>query len=274
MQLASGLSEEQRTVWYMRVCGFTYKVIREQMSRLNCHICNDQAVQECLRKTSLGIPWRPHSQGGGEPYLCPEDEAKLCHEIQCGADDLASCPTDFVLNYAYELKRRRTKLATSLLTSIGCPMLASSIEFPSGAPSRAWLTDFARRHNLRIRCCEQLEDVRRRCCDRRRIFEWFRQNEGILRSYHPDLILNMDETSIASNRKYRVIVPSGMFPVVPHERREIHMTGIVTFSSGGKLFRTGIILPSLKNLPGELWQLQQQCDVYTGKNGLDDKSYI
>ena len=256
----------------MKTSGFTYKQIREQMARLNCHLCNDEAVQGCLRKTALGLPWSPQSQGGGDPYLCPADEETLCYEIQCGADELASCPTDFILNYAYELKLQRSKQAVTLLTSLGCSRLAKNIIFPEGAPSQAWLTDFARRHSLRIRCCEQLEDVRRRCCDRRRLLQWFQKNMYVLQSYHPDLIINMDETSLSSNRKYRVIVPDGMFPVVPHERRDVHMTGIVTFSSGGKLFRTGIILPGLKNLPAEFGQLEQHCHIYSSRTGWMTKS--
>ena len=84
MKFASGLAKEQKTVWYMSVCLFTYRVIREKMERLNCHICNEQAVQGCLRKTVLGLPWSPNSEDGWKPYLCPEDDQRRATKSSVG----------------------------------------------------------------------------------------------------------------------------------------------------------------------------------------------
>lgn len=70
----------------------------------------------------------------------------------------------------------------------------------------------------------------------------------------------MDETGITTNRKFKVVVPEGMFPLVPHERQEIHLTGVATFSAGGRLFRPMVILARLRNLPPELQCLS--CDAH------------
>ena len=267
------LTEAQTTIWFARLIGYTYEEIKRSSAGWGISLCNHECISSCLRKTALGLPWHPQSQGGAEPYLCPADEKVMVDEILHGAEELASCPTSFISNFAHELKMRRVEMAIASLTQFArCPVLAANLQYPSSPPSKAWLTDFCARHGLRIRCCEKLDSVRRRCCDRRRVMNWFATYHQILRFYDPDLVLNMDETGIASNRKFRVIVPEGMFPVVPDDRREAHLTGIVTFSSGGKLFKPGIIVPGLKNLPQELSALEQACDIYSSKTGWMTKA--
>ena len=263
---------EQLTVFGLRAEGYHYSEIRQQAKEWGIHICNDESVQCCLRKCALGLSWSPGHSGGAEPYLCYDDEETLCQEIAFGADSLASCPTDFVVNFAHQLKIDRTIRAFILLSNLGCQRLTQRLEMNPVPPSRGWLTDFCSRHNLRIRACEKLESIRRKCCDRKRIESWFQRNSQILASYEPELILNMDETGISTNRKFNVVVPEGMFPVVPEDRKEIHLTGIVTFSARGKLFKPGVILPSLKLLPPELGSVAGELEIYSSKTGWMTKS--
>ena len=252
----------------LRALGCTYRQVRAGAARFyNLEVRSDEALESCFRKSALCLPWAPGCQGGAEPYLSPWEEHRLCAEIRHGADELASCPTDYILNHAQDLKIQRIKLAIQFLLSLNCPRLAESLEFPSSPPTPSWLADFARRHSLKIRCCEKLDSVRRKFCDQATIWNWFWRNSQVLQFYNRDLILNMDETGLSTNRKFRVVVPDGMFPIVAEERKEIHLTGVVTFSSNGRLFRPGVILPGLKNLPVELQNMTTTCDFYTSQNG-------
>ena len=262
------LTGPQAILCGLRALGCTYKQVRAGAARFyDLDVRSDEALESCFRKSALCLPWVPGCQGGSEPYLSQWEEQRLCAEIRHGADELASCPTDYILNYAHDLKIQRVKLAIQFLLNLNCPRLAAKLEFPSSPPTPSWLADFAHRNSLRIRCCEKLDSVRRKFCDRATIWNWFYQNSQVLQSYNSDLILNMDETGLSTNRKFRVVVPDDMFPIVAEERKEIHLTGIVTFSSNGKLFRPGVILPGLKNLPAELQNLTTTCDFYTSQNG-------
>ena len=189
------LTGPQAILCGLRALGCTYKQVRAGAARFyDLDVRSDEALESCFRKSALCLPWVPGCQGGSEPYLSQWEEQRLCAEIRHGADELASCPTDYILNYAHDQKIQRVKLAIQFLLNLNCPRLAAKLEFPSSPPTPSWLADFAHRNSLRIRCCEKLDSVRRKFCDRATIWNWFYQNSQVLQSYNSDLILNMDET--------------------------------------------------------------------------------
>ena len=263
---------QQWSLCQWRYMGLTYHQVREVAQQNGIHLCNDEALASCFRKTALGLTWTPQDTGGADPYLCTSDANTLIQEIVSGAESLDCCPTDFVLNRAHELKMQRANSAVYILQLLRCPELAQNVDLGPLPPSKQWLLEFCHRHNLQIKCCEKLDAVRRRCCDRRRISAWFQTYGNILQQYPQECIINMDETGISTNRRFRVVIPEGSFPVTPECRREIHITGICAFSATGKLFRPGVIIPSMQNLPPELASLTSECDIYTSKAGWMTKS--
>lgn len=262
------MSELQWRICNMRMFfNLSYRGIREYYSGLGVTINNDQALVRCFLRTALGLRWDVGDKGGRDPYLCPEDTEELISAVSSSAESLDSSPTCIVLNYAHELKIDRLTSAFKLLRQLHCDGLADKLELTVAPPTRAWLCDFVDRFNLRIRAGQRLDAIRRKTCDKQRITRWFRMFESIIAQYDPELILNMDETGLSTNNKFKVVVPEGVFPVVPGgKNKEAHITGIVTFSAMGKVFRPGVILSKLRKLPDELQQFAG-ADFYTSKTG-------
>ena len=261
------MSWQQWYVCSLRLTGYTYEQIRRHIETWLIHVGNDESLCRCFRRTALGLYWVPGMEAGGQEILCKEDAETLIQSITSAAEELSSCPTTFVITYAHELIIQRHINACHFLHRLQCPKLAEDIDLVPGPPSRSWLSRFCFENGLQVKMCEKLEQVRRKTCDRRRITEWFTKHETIIRSYDPRLILNMDETGITTNRIFKVVVPVGRFPVVPHERQEIHLTGVVTFSAGGHLFRPMIILPRLQTLPPELQCFSSDSHFFATKSG-------
>ena len=245
----------------------SYAQVRLAASLSSIYISGDQTLATCFRRTACGERWVPGDKGGQSSYLCPEDEATLYNEIVYGCEELQSCPTDYVLNFAQELRIKRMKRAFTFLQQLSCNNLAENLAIHPPPPSRAWLGCFCQRYNLRIKWSEKLDGLRRRTCDKNRILTWFQQFSSVLQNYDPELILNMDETGVSSNRRYKVVVPAGSFSVVPNEKKEIHLTAVVTFSATGKVFKHGVILPNLRKIPPELDEFREDADFYSTKSG-------
>ena len=261
------MSWQQWYVCSLRLNNLSYEQIRQHMERLFVHIGNDEALVRCFRRTALGLLWQPGMEGGGTEVLCQEDANTLITAITDAAQELACSPTTYVLSYAHELIIERHIQAKQFLHRLQCHRLANDIDLAPFPPSRAWLGRFCEENGLTIKYCERLEDVRRKTCDRRKIAEWFNRNQRILLSYDPRLILNMDETGITTNRKFKVVVPQGLYPVVPQERQEIHITGVVTFSACGHPFRPMLILPRIQNLPSELQCFSNDAHFFATNSG-------
>ena len=246
----------------------TYREIREQLEVYNVHISCDDVLCRCFLRTALGFPWELGGSGGRDPYLCREDAKELVQAISDASTSLDCCPTHFVLNFAHELKIDRVTKAFTFLHHLRCDKLANALELEVEPPNRAWLASFAEAHNLRIRSPQTVEAVRRKACDKRRIADWFQRFGGLIEGYDEEMVLNMDETGLATNHKFKVVVPDGVFPVVAGGKtKEVHLTGIVTISATGKVFTPGVILPSLKNLPQELEKFVGDANFYQSRSG-------
>lgn len=246
----------------------TYREIRERLELYNVHISCDDVLCRCFLRSALGFAWDLGGSGGRDPYLCPEDAQELVRAISDASTALDCCPTHFVLNFAHQLKIDRVSKAFTFLHHLGCDRLANALELDVEPPNRAWLTSFAESHNLRIRAPQTVEAIRRKVCDKRRITDWFTRFGPLIQAYDADMILNMDETGLSTNRKFRVVVPDGVFPVVPGGKaKEVHLTGVVTISATGKVFTPGVILPSLKKLPQELQKFATEANFLQSRSG-------
>lgn len=262
------MSPEQWLFCSWRASGLSYQDIRARARENLYHIGCDETLCHCFVRTALGLNWHIGHEGGQDPYLCPDDAKSLCEEISDAANDLNCCPTSYVLELAYDLKIERAKFAVNFLANVlKCHRLAERIELQPMEPTRQWLQGFCRDNGLKIKCAEKIEGVRRSQCDRRKIYEWFLQYHQVLCSYPRQMILNMDETGISSNKRFKVVTPEGVFPVSPEDKQQVHITGIVTISACGKLFRPGIITPKLQNLPSELAEFAEDADFYSSKTG-------
>ena len=266
-QREQGLSDTQWEICEWKRAGATYHAIRDECARRGWKVPSDEGLTRCFMRTALGQYWVPDHEGGGEYYLSLADELKVVEEVRAGAEELACCPTSYVHNLIYNVKVERHARAVNFLRSLGCHRLADKVDLQPPEPNKDWLTNFCARNNLVIRSARPLEEARRRYGNRTAVADWFRRYEETISQYHPSLILNMDETGVASNGKFKVVTPAGMLPVCPMDRQGVHITGVVTFSSTGHVFTPGIILPKLQNLPTELAEFSGQAHFYTSENG-------
>ena len=132
------------------------------------------------------------------------------------------------------------------------------------------LLEICQRNNLQIKWCENLDsgDV---VIDAE--FRFVLKPIVTLYDNPGECIINMDESGISTNRRFRFVIPNGYFPGM--ECRQHH---ICAFSATGKLFWPGVIIPSMQTtwamqtpleqaLPSELATFGGECDIYTSKAG-------
>ena len=261
------LEQEQVIIWQLRSRNLTYSEIHDQFfAQTRTRLSNDTQIVRALRATALGYRWNPTSEGGRPSYLSPYDEVTLVQSLTESARSLNSIPRWVFQNIAHEMKLQRVAAARSALISIGSVKIATSIEDPE-PPDDTWVNAFAQRNNLRIKNSEELEEIRKKTCDRIRVATWFRQFGGLIKAYHESLIFNMDETGVSSNRKYKVVVPHGVAGIVPGGAKHQHLTGIVCYNCHGDHPKPGIILPMLKNMPAELEEFTDNADFYSSPTG-------
>ena len=258
----------QFRICYLRVHNLTYKEIRDCLESEGVHISCDDVLVRCFLRTALGFRWEPGYQGGRDPYLCEEDADELVKAISDASTALDCCPTHFVINFAHQLKIDRLNKAFTFLQFLHCDRLAQNLELDVEPPTRAWLVSFVAEHGLRIRSPQRIEAVRRKACDRIRIAEWFSRYGQLLARYDPDMVLNMDETGLATNNKFKVAVPDGCHPIVPGgKQKDVHLTGVVTISATGRVFTPVVILPALQKLPDELHEFDGRAHFFRSKSG-------
>ena len=77
----------------------------------------------------------------------------------------------------------------------------------------------------------------------------------------------MDETSITSNHKGKLVVPEGYFPLSSEERFINHITIMCSFNAAGEAIKPFIILPLLQSLPSELYEFSTQCEFASSPSG-------
>ena len=76
---------------------------------------------------------------------------------------------------------------------------------------------------------------------------------------------NIDETSSASNKKFKVLCEKEMLPLSQIENLNEHYTGIFPFNANGDKLLPTIILPNICILPPELKSLQ--AHFFSQKSG-------
>lgn len=166
---ASWMSESQWLASNLRLCGFTYEKIREELRKRNT-IVDDEQLVNCFLRTAMGYTYYFGGFGGTLPYLGFEDERVLITMIGNEAEDLNCMPTQMVINPAHELRSRRSESAIEMLIEMNCPRLADRIDCCPVEPTTQWLTGWARAHQLWIKAAEGLDKVRRRTCSKQLIF--------------------------------------------------------------------------------------------------------
>ncbi len=131
-------------------------------------------------------------------------------------------------------------------------------------PSEQWLYTFCQKHEIILKNQETLEALRRSHGKKSIINCFYSKNQQIFRK-DPRLIWNVDETSSASNKKYKVLCQKEMLPLTEIENLSEHYTGLFPFNASGNKLMPTIILPNICYLPNELKGLQ--AHFFSQKSG-------
>jgi hypothetical protein len=216
--------------------------------------CNT-ALRHCLVRTCQGKRWIPGYTGGCDAKLSVIETRLFRENIQNGMMDI-NCLTTFQgVELAHELQLRRYKKALTMLIVMGLLEYVGDLIYPQEEPTLQWLSKFCKKNQISICVPQQLELARRLNCHKDVIIEFFDGVAGLLADIDPRLLLNMDETSLSAAKKFKVlkVQMDGLhcsLPLIVQEGKLPHLTGCITVSADGKLFKPLIILPNLKHLKG------------------------
>ena len=123
-------------------------------------------------------------------------------------------------------------------------------------PSESWINKFCSLKGITLKSPETIEEARRRYCNANSINTFFSKHSSLLQSLAPNNIWNADESSSASNRKYKVLLnDKNDLPLTGKPKIEPHITGMFCFNAVGERLDPFIILPNLVSLPNELKSL-------------------
>jgi hypothetical protein len=208
------------------------------------------AVERCLHRTSLLLPWDLGMNGGSYSYLSEYDQKELEHYLEEMANQYNCVPERAVRDIIYKLALKRAKSARAILDEADCPTLANKVTKMISdllPPDLATVRRIAAQIDFRICNPQELDEARRKGCDKEVITEFFTKFGPLLQATDPRLIFNMDETMLDSRKQFKVLVRNGKRPLIRSYKHPPHLTGVCAFSAKGYRCRPMIILPVMKN---------------------------
>lgn len=228
-----------------------------------------QQLGEFLFRTFLGFKQISVESNSGPIPLVP-DVVTLEFVAQCeaSAEELNCLHTHKALYILEEKMAERAFRGYSLATKLKCPILANEIvnRIQGTTVSSQWFNHYCKENNLKLLNAQNLEEVRQKYCNET-VLRLFYQLLGNFIHSIDGLIYNMDETYCDFNKKGKLVVPQGKYPVVSEEHRIGHVTCICTINAAGMAWKPFIILPMLQNLPEELREFQTQCIFASSPSG-------
>lgn len=238
----NNLSAEQVAIFNDYCSGkYTYDEIKRRF-----HIsCNNVIIRIVIRTIQL-LYWCYGFKGGNDPYLSKRDIMKFGSMIYDFANDINCVTCSTAIQLAHDLKTSRKKKAKIFLNSIKKGHLINHLIEPL-PPSREYIYGIINDLDLKIVCAQSLEFGRRYFCDFKSITDFF-IIYGQLFKRDKRLILNMDETSLSSRKRLKVIAKKNQLPLLTQSPKIPHLTGCITVSGGGQYFKPLIVLPNKKTL--------------------------
>ncbi len=238
---------------------------------------SEQQLSSFLYRTILGFRLEGQiSPSGAIPIIADiliEPFKKICLEQ---AEDLNALSTSKAFYILEDLLSNQAAKSYLLAQELNCPRLGEEAleRYEKTLLSSAWFNEFCAAHGLRLMNPQNLEKLRQKYCNKDAITKFY---EMLARVIHQCqyLLYNMDETSCCTNKKGKIVVPEGKFPVVSEERYAGHITCICTCNAAGEALQPFIILPMLMKLPEELNDLQNQCYFVTTPSGwMSSKIFV
>jgi hypothetical protein len=216
-------------------------------------ISGNTALVHCLTRTIQGKRWTPGMAGGRDGDLSVIDSRLFRENIRTAMQEINCLTTFDGISLAFELQKRRYKSALTLLIVMRSLIYTRHLYWPEEVPTGDWLRHFCHAQGIGICAPQELELVRRIHCSSDAVANFFVDVGRELSNIDPRLLLNMDETSLSGARRFDVLkVPLDdelySLPLIVQQGKLPHLTGCITVSAAGKLFKPMIIVPNLKQL--------------------------
>ena len=214
-----------------------------------------QKLGRFVKKTALGMPWDPESDGGRNPYLCPTDLELL--KIQ--ATDRCHSGTNFIeiddfLEIASEIKVSRLIAGNHFLKFINSQKFAECFHGEEEVePSRQWINSTIKEIGLSLEYPAALEEERFHASSKNLIRSFYSLFRPLIEACPPQLLFGADETMLKSIMRTKVLTDSQNDNLLRKVSDIPHITGMCCHTVTGVSVPPFIILPnSLQNLPAEL----------------------
>jgi hypothetical protein len=240
------------------------------------HQLSKEALQTCLRRTAFGEFWEPGHKGGAYSYLCPDDADKFKAILREKAQEMDSVTTPTALALARELCEARRPKVVKLLEAVGMTTEAEELRRRQiDDPDPTWLNHVATRFGISLKNPEAIENARRKACNKKAVSIFFEKHGALIRDRDPSLILNCDETHVASRDRYKVVVPVGQRPLKATSPKLPHFSAVCTISASGHAFEPTFILPKCASVPEELRQFQPDAYFLSTTSGwMTQRSFL
>jgi len=228
-----------------------------------------QQISKFLFRTLLGFRLESINCDSGPIPLVPDICVKRFKEMCISrAAELNCVYTHKAISYLEQALAENTMRAYELAQKIRCPFLATRIikRLEDTTLSSQWFHNFCKQVGVSLLNPQSLEDVRRKYCNSNAITQFYIMLNNTIHQI-PHLLYNMDETSVTSDRKGKIVVPDGYFPLSSEEKNIGHITIMCSCNAAGEALKPFIILPLLKNLPEELKYLSTQCQFASSPSG-------
>lgn len=263
------LSDIQRTI-----CDLCHQKTSDTEIMNTLHLAAKENIFTAIRFTMRGCLWVPTVTTGGQySYLGDMDAKKVVEMLTERGSDLNCCRTIECMEFANERHSIRYRRAKEIFEYIkrsdtkGKRFDQLLTLMSDCAPPTCWLTEFCKKHNIRIKDATLLEEARRRCCNRLVVLRFYEKNKPFINGIDKRLLWNADEASACSTRKYKVLLGEGTkFPISPFDKHTEKISTMYSINANGDKMDPFIILPDLEKVPDDLVDFDD-CVFCTQKNG-------
>ena len=236
-----------------------YKEEKTNIDSLSC-----EAIQTCLKRSSLSLEWIKGSTCGNIPLLSEVDVLTLKQNIIDNAFEGCYLNVEDTIEKAIFLRAQRFKLAQKFLIKIKYYGILRDIinKFQVHDDGRSWVYQHINELEADIKTPRNIELNRLIACTPSNISYYTSKLFPILMKINPALRFCADETMLNPTTHRRLIVPNASnVPLMPDNVEIPHITAMCCCNVIGDKMPLFIILNSLKKLPNDLKKYEETGDA-------------
>ena len=226
-------------------------------------ISSPNTISTIIRLSALSIPFVEGRQGGSYSVFSETVVRSLSNKVAYRRKGLNCLKTheakQLILEEIEEIRQRGLKRLNEWGSERLIPKFISDIE-------EAVLTDdifreLCQRSNIFILSDENLELIRRKCCNFPAIERFYSVITDIVVNMEPKYKFNADETCLSSKRIFSILTDDKMLRVTVNEQERSHISCMLCYSEEGTKLKPMFIFPKRES-PFE--ELEDIPDILIG----------